>query len=80
VLRSNAPVNVAAITSTNVVKVTVAGDGFRAPLAQSSPGQWLASFPLRAATQSAANTTLTLTATRDDGSSAALPIPVSIIR
>ncbi|MDB5029252.1 MAG: hypothetical protein JWO66_2941 [Candidatus Eremiobacteraeota bacterium] len=80
VLRSNAPVNVAAITSTNVVKVTVAGDGFRAPLAQSSPGQWVASFPLRAATQSAANTTLTLTAMRDDGSSAALPIPVSIIR
>lgn len=81
VLRSNVPLNVAAITSTNVVKVTLTGDGFRAPLAQRSPGAWVANFPFRAPTQAPpANVTLTLTATRDDGSSTALPIPVSIIR
>jgi type II secretory pathway component GspD/PulD (secretin) len=80
VLRSGTQVKIAVITTTNVAKVTVGYGGFTTQVAQSGPGKWLSTYafstsglPVPPATVS-----LNLVASRLDGTSATIAIPVSI--
>ena len=80
ILRGGTAVKIAAVTTTNVAKLTLGYGGFSTQIAQNSPGKFLSTFPFSAAGLPAppATVSLTLTASRLDGSSASISIPVSL--
>ena len=80
IVSNGTAMRVAVVTTTNANAVKVQIGSQTVSLAQTGPGQWQAAFPFpRAAVpvgQSAV--TLSLIATRGDGTSATVPIPVNI--
>ena len=80
VLRNGTTVSVSAVTTTNVTRVTIGNGTYTTPLTAIAPGKWQASYPFKASAYAlgSANTSLTLTAYRSDGATAAIQIPVSI--
>jgi hypothetical protein len=81
VVANGAQVRVAAVTSTNVSAVHLSLGGTSISLGRAAPGQWQGAFPFPASAISAGQRTLTLqlVASRSDGGSAAIPIPVSVV-
>ena len=80
VVRNNATVTVSAITSSNVVKVTVGSGGLVTQLASVGPGQWQATYNFSTAGLPTGQgpVPVTLTATRTDGAQTRISIPVSV--
>ena len=81
VLRNGTPVSFTAVTTTNVSRLTIGYHGFQTQIAQSTPGQWQSSYNFSSAglTAGQSGVSLTVTATRLDGASSAIQIPVSIV-
>jgi type II secretory pathway component GspD/PulD (secretin) len=81
VLRNGAPVHFAAVTTTNVSRLTIGYQGFQTQIAQTAPGQWQSSYNFSAAglTPGQTGVALTVTATRLDGSASSIQIPVSVV-
>ncbi|HXM17883.1 MAG TPA: secretin N-terminal domain-containing protein [Candidatus Tumulicola sp.] len=81
VLRNGALVHVSVITTTNANAVTLGAGGYSSTLTLVSPGQWQASFPFNAGSipLGQPQAQLTLTASKPDGSSANLQIPISVL-
>lgn len=81
VLRNGTPVQVFAITSTNVTKVTIGYPGYVTTLTQISPSKWQANYNFNTSglivSQNAVN--LAVSAYRRDGTAATIQIPVSIL-
>ena len=75
------PVTINAITTSNVNNVTLSYNGVQASIAQSGAGQWAATFPFTLVGLPVPNATiqLTLTASKNDGTSSVIPIPVSVV-
>ncbi len=82
VLNLNSNVRVSAITTTNVQKVTIGTSSTKITLSPVSPGTWQGVFPANslALPPTATTVQLTLTAARNDGQSASIQIPVSLVR
>lgn len=80
-LHSGTLVQVSAITTTNVNRITVGYGGYATQLAPTSPGQWQAAFNFIAGDipVGTTNTTLTLTAYRVDGISTNIAIPITLV-
>jgi hypothetical protein len=83
VVKNGDMMTIAAITTTNVAKLTFGPNSIlpMAPLQSVGPGQWQASFPFSAAGLpiGQASATLTLRATTTLGASVALPVPLSLV-
>ncbi|HEX3468672.1 MAG TPA: secretin N-terminal domain-containing protein [Candidatus Elarobacter sp.] len=81
VLRNGTPVSFTAVTTTNVSRLTIGYHGFQTQIAQSTPGQWQSSYNFSSAglTPGQAGVSLTVTATRLDGASSSMQIPVSVV-
>jgi hypothetical protein len=79
-LKSGTLVQVSAITTTNVNRLTVGYGGYAAQLSPMSPGQWQAAFNFIPGDLPVGQTQimLTMTAYRQDGVSTNIPIPVTI--
>ena len=75
------PVTINAITTSNVNAVTLSYNGVQTSIAQSGAGQWSATFPFTLVGLPVPNATiqLTLTASKSDGTSSVIPIPVSVV-
>jgi hypothetical protein len=75
------PVTVNAITTSNVDAVTLSYNGVETSILSSGAGQWSATFPFTLVGLPVPNATiqLTLTARKNDGTSAVIPIPVSVV-
>lgn len=80
VLRNGTTVSVSVVTTTNVTRVTIGLGGQTTALKSVAPDKWQASYPFAASAYALGNgnTSLTLTAYRADGATAAIQIPVSI--
>lgn len=80
VLKNGALATISAITTTNIAKVTVGYGGYLTNLSQVAPDKWQASFAFSAASFpfGTPNVSLALTASRTDGASAVVQIPVSV--
>lgn len=74
------PVTVTAITSSSVARVSLSYNGVSLSLTQSEPGQWQATLPFTLIGNPPPNGTisLSLTATKADGTQAAINIPVTV--
>lgn len=83
VVKNGEQMSIAAITTTNVAKLTFGPNSLlpMATLQSVGPGQWEASFPFSAAGLPIGQpaVTLTLTATTGMGSTVALPVPLSLL-
>ncbi len=81
VLRNGTPVSFTAVTTTNVSRLTIGYQGFQTQIAQTSPGQWQSSYNFSAAglTPGQTGVSLTVTATRLDGASSSIQVPVSVV-
>ena len=79
-LKSGTLVQVSAITTTNVNRLTVGYGGYAAQLSPMSPGQWQAAFNFIPGDLPVGQSqiSLTMTAYRQDGVSTNIPIPVTI--
>jgi len=75
------PVTVNVITTSNVDNVTLSYNGVQTSIGQSGAGQWSATFPFTLVGLPVPNATiqLTLTASKSDGTSSVIPIPVSVV-
>ena len=82
VLSPNATVRVSAITTTNVQRLTIGTGTTNIALARLGTGTWQGVFAANALglPPTATNVQLSLVASRNDGQSATIPIPVSLIR
>jgi hypothetical protein len=80
VVSNGTPVRVDAVTTSNATAVKLQAGTQSISLARTGPGQWQAAFPfpLAAAPLGQSALTLSLVASRSDGSSATIPIPVNI--
>jgi len=78
-LRNGAQVHLTAVTSSNVVRLTIAYPGFATQIGQSAPGQWESAYTFSAANLTPGAATLTLTASRLDGVSAQMAIPITVV-
>ncbi len=80
-LRNGTPVHFTAVTTTNVVRVSVAYPGFETQIAQTAPGQWSSSYNFTASGLGPGGgpAQLTVTASRLDGASATLKIPIVVV-
>lgn len=80
VLSYGTAVTVNVITSSNVAQITLSYNGVSTTLRETGPGQWSSTFPftLVGMPASPGNVILSLTASKADGTSASIPIPVSI--
>ncbi len=78
VVGAGTPLRLAVITSSNAtaVKLTIGSQSL--PLTQTAAGQWQATFPFPALPQSQGSVMTSLVASRADGTSATVPIPVNI--
>jgi general secretion pathway protein D len=83
VVKNGEPMTIAAITTTNVARLTFGPNSLlpMASLQSVGAGQWQGSFPFSAAGLpiGQASVTLTLTATTGMGATVALPIPLSLL-
>ena len=83
VVKNGETMTVAAITTTNVARLSFGPNALlpMATLQSVGPGQWTGTFPFSAAGLpiGQANVTLTLTATTGMGSTVALPVPLSLL-
>jgi hypothetical protein len=83
VVKNGEMMTIAAITTTNVAKLTFGPNAIlpMASLQSIGPGQWQAAFPFSAAGLpiGQASVTLTLSATTSLGATVALPVPLSLI-
>ncbi len=72
------PLRLAVITTSNAtaVKLTIGSQSM--PLNQTAPGQWQGTFPFPALPQAQGSLMTSLVASRADGTSATVPIPVNI--
>jgi len=75
------PITVTAITTSNVNGLTLSYNGVQTSIAQSGAGQWSATIPFTLVGLPEPNATvqLSLTATKSDGTSSVIPIPVSVV-
>lgn len=75
------PVNIVVITSTNVTQVSLAYNGISISVPQAGPGQWQGSVPFTLIGQPAPSGTISLSllATKPDGTQAMIPVPVTIV-
>jgi type II/III secretion system protein len=82
VVANGTPVRLAAITTTNASAVRLKIGTETIGLSQTGIGQWQAAFPFPAAAvpTSETNVTMTLIASRSDGTSSSIAIPVGITR
>jgi hypothetical protein len=82
VLSQNTTVRVSAITTTNVQRLTIGAGTTNITLARLGTGTWQGVFAANALNlpPTATNIQLSLIASRNDGQSATIPIPVSLIR
>jgi type II secretory pathway component GspD/PulD (secretin) len=80
VASSGTPVHVAAVTTTNANTVKLQIGSQTIVLARTAPGQWQATFPfpLAAVAVGQSGVQLSLVASRADGTSATVPIPMNI--
>ena len=80
VVSSGTSMHIAAITTTNATAVKLQIGSQTVSLSQTGPGQWQATlpFPGGAVPTGQGAVTLSLIATRNDGTSATLPIPVNV--
>jgi type II secretory pathway component GspD/PulD (secretin) len=81
VLSANSTVSVSAITTTNVQRLTIGAGTTNITLARLGTGTWQGVFAANALglPPTATNVQLSLIASRNDGQSATIPIPVSLI-
>jgi type II secretory pathway component GspD/PulD (secretin) len=79
VIRNNTSVTVSAITSTNVKRLTVTYGQLQTQIASTSPGVWQSSYNFATGGGLGGQTSLTLTAYKNDGTFATVTIPVTII-
>ena len=81
VVSNRTPVRLAVVTTSNANSVKLQIGTQAINLAQTAPGQWQAAFafPLGAAPVGQSAMTLSLIASRSDGSSATIPIPINIV-
>jgi len=81
ILRNGSPVQVFAVTTTNVNKVTVGYPGYMVSLSQVGPSKWQGNYNFNAAgVVSSQNTVnLTMNAYRVDGTAATITIPVNLL-
>jgi type II secretory pathway component GspD/PulD (secretin) len=77
-VRNGTPVRFTATTSTNATRLTIGYPGFSTQIAQSSPGQWESSYNFSAGSLAAGPVRLTVTASRLDGASTSVQIPITI--
>ena len=75
------PITVTAVTTSNVNAVTLSYNGIQMSIAQSGAGQWSATLPFTLVGLPVPNATiqLSLTASKNDGTSSIIPIPVSVV-
>ena len=75
------PITVTAITTSNVDALTLSYNGVQTSIAQTGAGQWSATLPFTLVGLPEPNATiqLSLTATKSDGTSSVIPIPVSVV-
>ncbi len=79
VVRNGTPVRVVAITTTNAARLAVGAPGFQTQLAQTAPGHWESMYNFTAAGLGAgSNVQLSVTASRLDGASTTLAVPVTV--
>ena len=73
-------VQISAITSSNVSQLTLSYNGVAISVGQTGAGQWQAAFPFTLVGEPvpAGTVTLTLIASKPDGTSTSLPIPVTL--
>ena len=79
VIRNNTSVTVSAITSTNVKRLTVTYGQLQTQIPSTSPGVWQSSYNFNTGGALSGQTTLTLTAYKNDGTFATVTIPVTIV-
>lgn len=80
VIRNNAPVTVSGITTTNVKRLTITYGQLQTQIAPTSPGVWQSTYNFATGGGLGGATSLTLTAFKNDGTSATLTIPVTIVQ
>ncbi|HZO92838.1 MAG TPA: secretin N-terminal domain-containing protein [Candidatus Baltobacteraceae bacterium] len=80
-VRNGTPVHFTAVTTTNVARLTVGYPGFETQIAQTSPGQWDSAYNFTAAGLGggAGPAQLTVTASRLDGVTTSLKIPIVVV-
>ncbi len=80
-VRNGTPVHFTAVTTTNVVRVSVAYPGFETVISQTAPGRWDSSYNFTASGLGPGGgpAQLTVTASRLDGASTALKIPIVVV-
>lgn len=80
IVSNGTSVHAAVITTTNATAVKLQIGSQTISLAQTGPGRWQATFPFPLGSVPSGQTTvvLSLVATRNDGTSATLPIPVNV--
>ncbi|GAC1310253.1 MAG: hypothetical protein NVSMB21_17870 [Vulcanimicrobiaceae bacterium] len=79
VVRAGSPVRIAAITTTNVTKVSIGYQNASTAVAATAPGQWLTTYAFPAAGLTPGQRVAsTLTATRADGTTTSIHIPISV--
>lgn len=80
VLRNGTPVQVFAVTTTNVKRVTIGYTGYMTSLSQVAPSKWQATYNFNASGVLPGQnpTTLQINAYRSDGTASTIVIPVSI--
>jgi type II secretory pathway component GspD/PulD (secretin) len=80
VVRNGTPVRVIAITTTNAARLTIGHAGFQTQLAQTAPGRWESAYNFTTTGLAAApgSVQLTVTASRLDGATTTVTVPVVI--
>ncbi len=78
-LGNGTPVHLTAVTSSNVVRLTIGYPGFATQIGQTSPGQWDSAYTFSSAGLTPGPAHLTMTASRLDGVSTQMQIPVTVI-
>ncbi len=81
VLTPNATVRISAVTTTNVQRVTIGTGNTNIALASLGTGSWQGVFSANALglPPTATNVQLSLVASRNDGQSASIPVPVALV-
>jgi len=80
IVANGTSVHVAAITTTNATSCKIAIGSVTISLGRTGAGQWQGTFPFPASALSGAQSTVSvsLVAARSDGTSATVPIPLSL--
>ena len=81
VVRNGTPVRFTAITTTNVARLTIGRPGFETSIAQTAPGRWESAYNFTASGPAPpqGGLQLAVTATRLDGASASVKIPITVL-